>query len=182
MNINSRYSFKQQKGMILIVSLLISFVVALLITVELSNLNLSVKGLSEIKTQKQLFYTVEKKLLFYISYPEVNCLVSAENANTFPEFLHNAAIPGCQAYSENNIEVRYAIEDLGENACLIIETQLARLYRITVYGHYTGWQGSEISLQGIYSEKSQHSINSADCPNQDLKNISTGLLSWRKVY
>lgn len=156
---------EKTQGIILLLTLLISFIIAFALSVELLNTRLNEKNVASSKQYNQLFYTVERKMHYLINNNAINipqsCFVPASNPNDYPQKLTQKKLTAC-IQAIGTIILNYVIEDLGHNLL-----EKVHFYRITILGE--NQQKHQLVLQAVYALPE----------NNTRKIISAERQSWR---
>lgn len=161
---------KKEKGIALLLSLLISFIIAFALSVELLNIRLNEKTIASTRQYDQLFYTVEKKMQYWMNDERFynGCLVFSSNPNDYPERLLQKNISSCSQNSEG-ISLNYVVEDLGLMFCSAQnKDKNAHFYRMSILGQNE--QHRNFLLQVVYAVPEIGAVTS--CQGQQ---------SWRIV-
>lgn len=146
---------ENDEGIILLMSLLISFLVALFISAELLQMHLNEKNMTTIRAYDQLFYTVEKNLEHW----------GAES----------------QDITQGNILLHKTVIDLGIMPCVIIQQKPAHFYRLTVSGTNLLGVAHTLTMESVYAVSEKNSVIINICPTEDYHIIQEGRQSWRIV-
>lgn len=170
----------QEKGIALLLCLLMSFVIAFSLMVELLNGRLEEKNIALMRQENQLLYNIENHMLNWIKNSDEyqHYLFSANTPNYYPEQLLQKNIVGYME-QKNNIQMNAITEDLGFLPCMKIQTekvlQDVHFYRMSVLGENSS--GLFYLLQTVFAVPE---INTLDtCPDKLFKKIQAGKQSWR---
>jgi hypothetical protein len=170
----------QEKGIALLLCLLMSFVIAFSLMVELLNGRLEEKNIALMRQENQLLYNIENHMLNWIKNSDgyKHSLFSVNTPNYYPEQLLQKNIVGYME-QKNNIQMNAITEDLGFLPCMKIQTekvlQDVHFYRMSVLGENSS--GLFYLLQTVFAVPE---INTLDtCPDKLFKKIQAGKQSWR---
>lgn len=166
---------KSEKGIALLLSLLMSFIIAFALSIELLNTRLNKKSFALNLQQNVLFYTIEKNIpwsLSLIKTMQINktttCFFSESYPDDLPKQLDDKKISGCTK-QVGNVMLGVAIEDLGFVACM-------HAYRLSILGE--DLQGNKIIMQIIEALPEN---NVKNCQKSSDFIINSGRQSWRIV-
>jgi hypothetical protein len=167
--VNKNFSKNSERGIALLLSLLISMIMAFALSIELLNTQLNKKSFALNLQHDVLFYTVEKNIDWGIKLSQTtsSCLVSASYPNAYPQQLANKQISGCNKQA-GDIMLNAVTEDLGVVSCM-------HIYRLTILGENS--QNNKIIIQTIEAIPDI----TPNCQPQNGLIIKPGRQSWRMV-
>jgi Tfp pilus assembly protein PilX len=161
---------KKQQGIVLLLSLLISFILATFMYVELMHLQLNRKSFAANQKNDTLFYAVEKNKTWGITEglrSSSPCYFPATSPNDYPLTLKNKQILGCLK-TMDNITLHAVTENLG-----VIECE--HWYRLNLLGEFLGEsaQNHQVILQIVLTQP--------EISQTCQKKLDGGQQSWRIV-
>lgn len=159
----------REQGIVLLLSLLISFIIAFALSVELLNTYLNKKNYALNQQQNELFYTLEKNKMWGKIYKE-SCLFTATFPNDYPLKLREKQIEGCTK-KVDNITLHAVTEDLGIHECY-------HWYRFTLLGE--DLHSNQMELQTVFTTPETRFWNL--CKDKTSSAVGNGQQSWRIIF
>ena len=172
---------KQQSGIILVMSLLISLIISLLVLANLRNLNTALQIVNRQQQQRQLLYTSEATLQNIIKKFKPNarqaCIRTANSVNYYPQALLKNSIDSCDV-TINHMRLKYIIEAIDQIPCVMIGTDqhAAAFYRINLLGQA---DTIHVLLQVVFATFA--TTPPKTCDQHTIQMITLGKQSWRLI-
>jgi type II secretory pathway component PulJ len=171
----SKKSGSEEKGMVLISTIIMLMLLALLVISQMQMVSLVYQSLNRFMEKHQDFYRLEvaaQQLMANHWQVKANCLITEKNPNEIITLLKNKQ--GCLLSYERQ-QFLYLVEDLGIFPCIQTvkekTTYSTRHWRISVLAI----EGKFAFLQLRIAKKTQLAV----CENSPLVFINPGILSWR---
>jgi hypothetical protein len=159
------------EGIVLLLSLLISFIIAFALSVELLSTRLNKKSLALNRQHDTLFYALESNREWGIQQglTQESCLFLASFPDDYPLRLKTKKIIGCTKKT-GDITLHTVTEDLGVYGC-------HHWYRLTLLGEDA--QTHQMLMQTVFTQPEGGLVNVSK--NSGFNGIGVGQQSWRIV-